>query len=1290
MEEKILEFWKKNKIFEKSLEKKSPKGEYVFYDGPVTSNAPPVFHTMEPFSFKDAIPRYKTMRGYHVRRKGGWDTHGLPVELQIEKKLGLKSKKGIEDFGIDKFNKLCKESVWEYIGIWKDFTQRIGYWADQENAYVTYENNYIESVWNVIKEVDQQKLLYKDYKVVPWCPRCGTALSSHELAQGYEDVRDLSITAKFKVKSEKFKDAYFLAWTTTPWTLPGNVALAVGKDIKYSYVQVEDEIYVVASDLAKKILGGANVVKEVKGKEMIGMQYEPLYPYLKNQKPQNIENAYKVYTADFVSTEEGTGIVHTAVMYGQDDFELGTQVSLPKFHLVNPEGNFIAGTDWLSGRSVVDETLAVDILKDLQKRNLVFAKENYTHSYPFCWRCKTRLIYYARDSWYIRMSEPKIKKKLINENKKINWEPEHIREGRFGEWLRDVKDWAISRERYWGTPLPVWVSGDGERIVVDSLATLKKYSKRSGNKYFLLRHGEAENNIGKIFTLHGHENAKLTQKGKEEVKRGISKMKDKIDIIISSPYERARETAEIVSQELKYPFEKVIFNHNIQEWQVSSKFEGKDRKIMDEYYEENYIKSPFENFGDGESFSDLVKRAGGFIYELEKKYQNKNILISGHDGMGRALEFVVQGLTFENLSSFGPLKTIGHAEIRKLLFVSLPHNENYELDFHRPYIDEVVLEKGGKEFRRVKEVMDVWLDSGAMPFAQDHYPFSKKKILYPADYISEAIDQTRGWFYTLHAVGILMGRGRAYENVICLGHLLDAQGKKMSKSLGNVVDPWEMIEKYGADTLRLWMYSINQPGESKNFDEKTVQLLKQQVFGLLYNVLAFYDLYRDKNLEKNEYPKSKDVLDVWILTRLDELINLVTKNLDNYKLLEPTRAIKDFINDLSTWYLRRSRERIKEGSTEAKQTLYFVLKTLAKVMASFAPFAAEDIWLKLRSEEDSESVHLEEWPHFAKASRGTAQVLESMKQVREIVTMGLEARQKAGIPVRQPLSQLKVKSLKLSSEYLDLIKDELNVKEVVAGNEFKLSTEITPELKMEGEYREFMRGLQDRRKKLGLKPGDKMPLTILEIYKKYKIYPRLQDHMLRVAAVASLICDNFSLPIEKNNIVLAALLHDMGNIIKAFEMGMNTFSDYTEEQLHYWEEIKNEFMKKYGTSAHEATREIMEELGIAEKVFDLVDQNQFELMCQHAKGSDWEIKILHYSDGRVDPHAVVSYDERMEEARTRYKEQNIGREAEREKLVTCGAEIEKQIFAHCKIKPEDITDESVTSIIEELKKFVIE
>ena len=910
-EECILEFWRENKIFEKSLEKSAGKNEFIFYEGPPTANGKPGIHHLAARAFKDAIPRYKTMQGYHVRRKGGWDTHGLPVELQVEKKLGLNSKKAIEEYGIAKFNQECKESVWEYLDIWNKFTKRIGYWVDQENPYVTYHNDYIESVWNVVKKINEQNLLYKDYKVVPWCPRCGTVLSSHELAQGYEDVKDLSVYVKFKLKfGQKIGDykvnnsTYILAWTTTPWTLPGNVALAVGKDISYVQLENNNEKYIFASERHHDIwkddnknvinLGGSEL-KIFKGKDLIGLEYEPLYPYLQDiisesEKPK-LEKAYKVYGADFVTTKDGTGVVHTAVMYGQDDFELGTKLELPKHHLVGLDGKFLSGTGIFEGRFVRDEEVAVDVIKDLAGRGLLFKKEKYEHSYPHCWRCHTALIYYARDSWYIKVSDPKIKNKMISENKEINWEPSHIRDGRFGEWLREIKDWAISRERYWGTPLPVWICEKCKKVEI----------------------------IG--------------------------------------------------------------------------------------------------------SLEELKEKSGG----------------------------------------------------------SLPVNEKNELDLHRPYIDEVNLtcECGGK-LTRAKEVIDVWFDSGAMPFAQDHYPFENSKWVdgpgYPADFISEAIDQTRGWFYTLHAVGILMGRGKAYKNVICLGHLLDLKGKKMSKSLGNIVDPWKMMDKYGVDTLRLWMYSVNQPGESKNFDEKTVALLHSQVFGLLYNVLAFYELYRDKNLEKisvhNLLPIN--ILDKWILSQLDVLIGNATLDLDCYKLLEPTRAIRDFIGDLSTWYLRRSRQRLKDGDNEAKATLFFVLKTLTKVMAPFAPFAAEDIWLKLRNENDAKSVHLENWPKTGKYNNPN--IKKNMEETRKIVTLGLEARQKAKIQVRQPLSMLEVKNFSLNEEYIELIKDEINVKEVIENknieSEVSLDTKITLELKAEGDYRELVRALQDMRKSIQLTPRD--------------------------------------------------------------------------------------------------------------------------------------------------------------------------------------------------------------------------
>lgn len=1170
-EEAVLKFWKENKIFQKSLEKNSPKGEFVFFDGPPTANGKPGTHHLIPGSFKDVIPRYKTMQGFHVRRKRGWDTHGLPVELQVEKKLGLNSKKAIEEYGVEKFNEECKKSVWEYLDVWLKFTERIGHWVDTENPYVTYHNDYIESVWNVLKKVDDQKLLYKDYRVVPWCPRCGTALSSHELAQGYEDVKDLSVYAKFRLKAVPSEaegkspstgsgqsniNKYLIAWTTTPWTLPGNVALAVGKDIVYVEAKVGQEILVLAKERLSILTEPYEIIAEHKGSEMLGMQYEPLFSYftdtLEDGEKKKLDKAFKVYTADFVNTTDGTGIVHTAVMYGQDDFALGTEVGLPKHHLVNLEGKFVKGTGPFEGRFVreVDAngkpTLAVDIIEYLKKNNLFFKQENYKHSYPHCWRCHTALIYYARDSWYIRMSDPKVKESLIKENKNINWEPEYIREGRFGEWLREIKDWAISRERYWGTPLPVWQCADCKKVeVVGSLEDLKKKGKKSGNKYFVIRHGESESNVKGnkhgIVSSRAENVDHLTPKGVEQVKEAAEKLKGQnFDLVFVSPFMRTRDTLNVLKETLGLKDNQIIFDKRLGELDAGD-FEGKP---WDQY--RRMFKDERERFLNpihgGESLQDVKHRMGEVFYEFEEKYQNKNILVVSHGAPLWMLFSVLSGYNvdesiamtggvfrhFEQMESgiFGSFKLFANAESRAVDFTPIPHNENYELDLHKPYIDKIVLKCAhsdssgqdcGGNLVRTKEVMDVWFDSGCMPFAQDHYPFENKKLIdgpgFPADFISEAIDQTRGWFYTLHAVGVLMGRGKTYKNVICLGHLLDAKGKKMSKSLGNVVDPWVMMDKYGVDTLRLWMYSVNQPGESKNFDEKTVALISSQIFTLLYNVLAFYELYRDKNLEGDERPKSKNILDIWILARLDELVKLSTENMDNYKLLEPVRGMRDFIGDLSTWYLRRSRDRIKDGDKDAKQTLYFVLKNISKLLAPFAPFSAEDIWLKLRNEGNPKSVHLSDWPKISKGlfdifGPNKGAVLSDMSTVRKIVTLGLEARQKAGIKVRQPLSKLEVKDFSLAPQYVELIKDELNVKEVVEDKNLEsdvlLDTEITLDLEIEGVYRELVRALQDMRKELGLTPSDVITLAVDTLDAGKELVKKFEEEMKKTVLASKI------------------------------------------------------------------------------------------------------------------------------------------------------------------------------------------
>jgi len=1136
-EEKTLAFWREHNIFEKTLEKNKGLGkEFVFYEGPPTANGKPGIHHLEARVFKDAIPRYKTMQGFYVRRKSGWDTHGLPVELAVEKELGLKSKKEIESYGIAAFNERCKESVWKYVREWEEFTQRSGYWVDLKNPYITYKREYTESVWNIIKTVHDKGLLYKDYKVLPWCPRCGTALSSHELAQGYEDVKDLSVTVKLKLvesgklKVESERSVYLLAWTTTPWTLPGNVALAVGGDIEYSLCEVlvidsvferikegeeprtgssKTEYYLFASLKKENLFPNGERVegsrtislsgseKKIKGKDLVGLEYEPLFPFIRDNisdaGKEKLSNAYKVYAADFVTTEEGTGIVHTAVMYGQDDFELGTKVGLPKYHLVNEDGTFKKEAGFLAGKFVKEEATDVEIIKDLSHRGLLFAKEKYQHSYPFCWRCHTPLIYFARDSWYIRMSA--LREKLVKENKKINWEPSHIKEGRFGEWLREVKDWAISRERYWGTPLPVWICRKcGKQKVAGSITDIEKKPR---NNYFVVRHGQSENNVDSRLNSDVSKNFHLTKLGREQAERTGEKLSsEKVDLIFSSPFTRTRETAEFIADKLGVPKEEIVFDERLRELGFGS-YEGRTVDDYFQFFKGRKREEIFSYAPEGaENRQQAKNRTGKFLKEVDAKYEGKNILIVSHEGVIWMMESAAGGLDMAQTLAIKKRgeEFIDNAEIDRFSFRQIPRNNNFGLDLHRPYIDEVKFTCScGGEMSRVKEVMDVWFDSGAMPFAQDHYPFEAKERIdrkffqkakgYPADFISEAIDQTRGWFYTLHAIGALMGKGAAYKNVVCLGHILDAEGKKMSKSIGNVVDPFVAMEKFGADPLRFWMYSVNQPGESKNFDERTVDEVVKKVFNLAGNVLAFYELYADKRDTRHE-KGDKNVLDRWIIARLNQLTKEVTDGLENYKFLEPTRAIRDFIADLSQWYIRRSRDRFKEEGDDkqaALATTLLVLLELSKLMAPFTPFFAEHLYKSVGGGE--ESVHLEDWPsRERRLETRDKNILGQMEEVRKIVSLALEARAKANIKVRQPLSQLKVKSEKLEVEFLELLKDEVNVKEVkVDGgitSEVALDTTITSELKEEGDVREFIRAVQELRKKKGLTPGDVVTLKI--------------------------------------------------------------------------------------------------------------------------------------------------------------------------------------------------------------------
>ncbi len=872
-EKKTEQFWKDNDIFRKSMENRKEGETYTFYDGPPTANGKPHIGHVLTRVIKDMIPRYKTMKGYMVPRKAGWDTHGLPVELEVEKLLGLDGKEQIEEYGLDPFISKCKESVWKYKGMWEDFSGTVGFWADMDNPYVTYHDDFIESEWWALKQIWDKKLLYKGFKIVPYCPRCGTPLSSHEVAQGYKDIKERSAVARFKVKGE---DAYILAWTTTPWTLPSNVALCVNPDETYVKVTTTDGYtYYLAEALCETILGGDKptapyqVAETFTGKELEGKEYEPLMDCAAEIIAKQHKKAHYVVCDTYVTLTDGTGVVHIAPAFGEDDAKVGRNYELPFVQLVNSKGEMTEETPYAG---VFCKKADPMILKDLEDKGLLFDAPKFEHSYPHCWRCDTPLIYYARESWFIKMTA--VKDDLVRNNNTVNWIPESIGKGRFGDWLENIQDWGVSRNRYWGTPLNIWECECGHQHAVGS-----------------------------------------------------------------------RE-------------------------------------------------------------------------ELEQ--------LSGN-----------------------------------------PEAKNVEL--HRPYIDKITIPcpKCGKEMHRVPEVIDCWFDSGAMPFAQHHYPFENKELFekqFPAQFISEAVDQTRGWFYSLMAESTLLFNKAPYENVIVLGHVQDENGQKMSKSKGNAVDPFEALETHGADAIRWYFYTNSAPWLPNRFHDKAVTEGQRKFMGTLWNTYAFYVLYAniDEFNPMNytlEYDKLA-VMDKWLLSRLNTVVKAVDDNLAAYRIPESARALQDFVDEMSNWYVRRSRERfwakgMEQDKINAYMTLYTALVTISKAAAPMIPFMTEDIYQNLvRSvdKEAPESIHLCDFP-AVEETMIDRKLEEDMEDLLEVVVMGRACRNASNIKNRQPIGQMYIKAdFDLSDFYVDIIADELNVKKVTFTDDVRdfSSYSFKPQLKTVG------------------------------------------------------------------------------------------------------------------------------------------------------------------------------------------------------------------------------------------------
>ncbi len=1084
-EEEVLAFWNKEHIFEKSIEKPAPKGEFVFYDGPPFANGLPHYGHILASAIKDAIPRYRTMRGYRVARQWGWDCHGLPVENLVEKELELKGgKKAIEEYGIEKFNDAARTSIMKDVADWKRIIPRVGRWADMDHDYKTMDTTYTESVWWAFKSLHDRKLTYEGFKAMHYCTRCGTTLANFEVAQGYQDIEDIAVTVKLPLVDEP--DTSLLIWTTTPWTLPGNTAAAVNVDFTYEKVKTEQGVVIAAQG---KVEG--EVVATIPGKELVGKKYLPPFDYFKDELHKHKTHAWKVYAAPYVTMDSGTGIVHLAPAFGAEDLELAQANKIPLIHHVTDDGRFIATVRDFAHMPVKPKGHHQDadkkIVENLRERGLLFKEEKVRHSYPHCWRCDTPLLNWAATSWFVDVQ--KIKGKLLKQNASVHWVPGHVGEGRFGKWLEGARDWAVSRSRYWGAPLPVWKHKETKEVrVVGSIMELLSLAKRSGNRYYVMRHGEAQHNI----EGHVHDNdakgaSHLTPQGKEQVGRSAEELKrEGIDLIVASPLVRTQETAKIVQRALGLPDSAVMTDERIRETGVGE-FSGRPLSEWQAYFGARGSRFDVCTPG-GETYTHMRQRLGDFLFDIERRYTGKNILFVTHGDPAWLLHAVAKRRSIEEIKQDGPTKA-GYPEVAQwyeLPFVPFPHNANYELDLHRPFIDDF----NAGQWERVKDVFDCWFESGSMPFASHGYPINKddfnpKRFLgfapkgYPADFIAEGLDQTRGWFYSLIVLGTALFNRTPYRNVIVNGIVVAQDGQKMSKRLKNYPDPMEVVEKYGADSLRYFLLSSPVVrGEDLRFSERLVDEVGKKLLMRLDNVRTFLELYAKGPVEARE---STNILDRWILARLGQLITETTDGFERYELDAAARPLASFIDDLSTWYVRRSRDRFKtegEDKAMALATLSRVLIDAAKVMAPLMPFFAEDLYRRMRAQSDPESVHLCAWPEAPVVDEA---LIKDMAAVRELASVGLKLREQAGIKVRQPLASLTAVSITASEELRAILRDELNVKELHEDPQAKspaLDTELTPELKEEGQYREWVRTIQDWRKTEGLSIEDRPGLLV--------------------------------------------------------------------------------------------------------------------------------------------------------------------------------------------------------------------